>query len=101
MPVHKNKRAEQGHGDNDDRGERYRPPRHSSLKSELSPTGYPGKWQYRLERPEGEEEQNADVPVAQLEIHPEPVSIHAANTLARSVDRGPHSRFAREPAHNF
>src|SRR5215469_10746932 len=69
MPVNQNERPEQGHAENDDRGERYRPARHGSLKSELSPTGCPGKWQYRLEGAQGKEEQNPDIPIAQLEVH--------------------------------
>src|SRR5215472_13580306 len=70
MPVWQNERPEQNYADNDGRGDCYRPPRHSSLKYGLGSAGRPGKRQDRLEGAKGQEEQNEDVAIAQLEVHP-------------------------------
>ena len=101
MPVAENERPERGYTENDGRRDHYRAPGHSSLKGRLGPTRDPGKWQDRFERPEGEKEENADVPITQFEDHPEPAPTHPAITFARSIERGAQLRFAREPAYNF
>ena len=101
MPVWENEWSEKGYTQNDDGGDRHCSPRHRSSKSEFGPAGRSGKRQDRLERAKGQEEEDEDVPPAQFEAHPERTSIDAAITLARSVDRGLQSRFAREPTHNF